>query len=113
MSLQEPGRGDPMMTRRDLLRAIPAPMLLSTARAPADPPPTRIDAHVHIHRDAPALIEAMKTSGWRGLDIVVSPASVAGEASDLGARLLATARAARESGGALAWASTFDARVFE
>ncbi len=105
-----------MMTRRDLLRAIPATALLAKARGaagPPPPPPSRIDSHVHIHRDAPALVDAMRESGWRGLDIVVSPASTAGEPSDLAERLRATAGVARDSGGTLAWASTFDARGFE
>jgi len=103
-----------MLTRRDLLRALPAPaLLLASARGAAVPPARRIDAHVHVHRDAPALVDAMRVSGWRGLDILVSPASAVGEASDLDERLRATAKVARESGGTLAWASTFDARGFE
>lgn len=102
-----------MMTRRELFRAIPAPVLLAATRGPADPPPSRIDAHVHIHREAPALMEALRGSDWRGLDIVVSPASTPEEPSDLEERLRATAGVARDSGGVLAWASTFDARGFE
>lgn len=102
-----------MLTRRDFLHALPASALLATVRAADDVPFERFDAHVHIHRDAPALVDAMKASGWRGLDIVVSPASGPGEASDLEEKLRATAKVARDSGGVLAWASTFDARGFE
>jgi predicted TIM-barrel fold metal-dependent hydrolase len=102
-----------VLSRRDLFRALPASALLATARAADGAAFGRIDTHVHIHRDAPALVGAFKASGWRGLDIVVSPASDPGEASDLEEKLRATAQVARESGGALAWASTFDARGFE
>ena len=102
-----------MLTRRDLLRALPASALLASARAAGAAAFGCIDTHVHIHREAPALAGALTASGWRGLDIVVSPASEAEEASDLEAKLRATAAVARESGGALAWASTFDARSFE
>jgi predicted TIM-barrel fold metal-dependent hydrolase len=102
-----------MLTRRDLLRAMPATTLLAAARGAEDVPFERVDTHVHIHRDAPALAAAMRSSGWRGLDIVVSPAGDAGEASDLEEKLRATASVARDSSGTLAWASTFDARGFE
>ena len=102
-----------MLTRRDLLRILPASALLATARAADDVPWERIDTHIHIHRDAPALIDAIKASRWRGLDIVVCPASIEDEPSDLEEKLRATAKVARDSGGALAWASTFDARGFE
>jgi predicted TIM-barrel fold metal-dependent hydrolase len=101
------------LTRRDFLQALPATALVAAARVPEDPPLERVDTHVHIHRDAPALVAAMRSSGWQGLDIVVSPASDPGEASDLGEKLRATAAVARDSGGVLAWASTFDARGFE
>jgi predicted TIM-barrel fold metal-dependent hydrolase len=101
-----------MLIRRDLLRLIPAPALLAAARAAEGPGYGRIDTHVHIHRDAPALLAALKDSHWRGLDIVVCPAS-AEEPFDLEGKLRATRQVARDSGGTLAWASTFDARGFE
>ena len=63
-----------MLTRRDLLRLTAAPALMAAARAADGPDPGRIDTHLHIHRDAPALVSALKLSGWRGLDIVVCPA---------------------------------------
>ena len=101
-----------MWTRRDILRLIPAPALLAVARAAEGPDFPRIDTHIHIHRDAPALVSAIKESSWRGLDIVVCPA-VGDEPFDLEEKLRATLKVARESGGTLAWASTFDARGFE
>jgi hypothetical protein len=72
----------------------------------------RIDTHVHIHRDADALLSALKQSNWRGLDIVVCPAG-GDEHFDLEEKLRATHKVQRDSGGALLWASTFDARGFE
>ncbi len=101
-----------MKTRRDVLRIIPTAVVAGTARASAPPDFTRIDTHIHIHRDAPALLSAIKAARWRGLDIVVCPAS-GGEAFDLEEKLRATAKVSRDSGGTLAWASTFDARGFE
>jgi predicted TIM-barrel fold metal-dependent hydrolase len=101
-----------MWTRRDILRLIPAPALLAAARAAEGPDFPKVDTHVHIHRDAPALVSALKASSWQGLDIVVCPA-VGDEPFDLEKKLRATLKVARESGGALAWASTFDARGFE
>jgi predicted TIM-barrel fold metal-dependent hydrolase len=101
-----------MWTRRDILRLTPAPALLAVARAAEGPDFPRVDTHIHIHRDAPALVSAIKESNWRGLDIVVCPAS-GDEPFDLEEKLLATRKVARESEGTLAWASTFDARGFE
>ncbi len=101
-----------MKTRREVLRMIPPAVLAGTAHASAPSDFTRIDTHIHIHRDAPALLSAIKEAHWRGLDIVVCPAS-GGEAFDLEEKLQATAKVSRESGGTLAWASTFDARGFE
>ena len=104
-----------MPNRRDFLRGASAAALAATARAADDAAaePGGIDTHVHIHRAAPALAEGLRASGWRALDIVVSPASEAGEPSDLEEKLRATREVARESGGVLAWASSFDARGFE
>ncbi|MDG3007268.1 amidohydrolase family protein [Paludisphaera mucosa] len=101
-----------MPTRRDLLRLAPAPFLLGAARAAEAAAFERIDSHFHIHRDAPAVFASLKASGWSGLDLVVCP--VAGdEPFDLEARLDATLKGARASGGRVAWASTIDARGFE
>jgi predicted TIM-barrel fold metal-dependent hydrolase len=101
-----------MWNRRDFLRLTPAPALLAAARAAEGTDFTRIDTHMHIHRDAPALLSAIEKSAWRGLDIVVCPAA-GDEPFDLEEKLRATAKVARDSGGTLAWASTFDARGFE
>jgi predicted TIM-barrel fold metal-dependent hydrolase len=101
-----------MLTRRDVLRLIPAQALVVTSLAAEGSEFERIDTHVHIHRDARALVTAFKESGWRGLDIVVCPAS-GDEPFDLEEKLRATLKVQRDSGGVLAWASTFDARGFE
>ena len=101
-----------MPTRRDVFRWISAQALLGSARAAESPDFERIDTHVHIHRDARALISAFKETKWRGLDIVVCPA-VGDEPFDLEEKLRATLEVQRDSGGVLAWASTFDARGFE
>jgi hypothetical protein len=101
-----------MLSRRDVLRLIPASALRGVARAAEEPDFERIDTHVHVHRDAPAISSALKESKWRGLDIVVCPAS-GDEPFDLEEKLTATLKVERDSGGTLAWASTFDARGFE
>ncbi len=101
-----------MLTRRDVLRLIPVPALVGVTRAAEGPDFERIDTHVHIHRDAPEFLDALKTWKWHGLDIVVCPAS-GDESFDLEEKLRATLKVQRDSGGKLAWASTFDARAFE
>ena len=101
-----------MLTRRDVLRLIPAWSLAGVGRATEGNDFTKIDTHIHIHRDAPKLVAAFKESNWRGLDIVVCPAS-GGEPFDLEEKLGATLKVCRDSGGTLAWASTFDARGFD
>jgi predicted TIM-barrel fold metal-dependent hydrolase len=101
-----------MLTRRDVLRLIPAqPLLIAMSDAKALDF-ERVDTHVHIHRDAPAVVSALKATQWHGLDIVVCPSSGA-EDFDLEQKLNATMKVARDSAGILAWASTFDARDFE
>jgi predicted TIM-barrel fold metal-dependent hydrolase len=101
-----------MWTRRDFLRLTPAAALLGVVRGADSADFPRVDTHMHIHRDAPAIATALEKARWRGLDIVVCPA-VGDEPFDLEEKLRATFKVARESGGALAWASTFDARGFE
>ena len=54
-----------MPTRRDMLRLAPAPLLMRAARAAEGPDFERIDTHIHIHRDAPALLAASRTSNWQ------------------------------------------------
>jgi predicted TIM-barrel fold metal-dependent hydrolase len=101
-----------MPTRRESFRSIPAMAMLAFARAAEAPDFGRIDTHIHIHRDASALVAAIKAMNWRGLDIVVCPAS-GDEPFDLEEKIRATIEVHRASGGSLAWASTFDARGFE
>jgi len=91
---------------------IPAAVFVGAADESPPPDFGRVDTHIHIHRDAPALLAAIKDSNWRGLDIVVCPAS-ADEPFDLEEKLRATHKVYRDGGGTLAWASTFDARGFE
>jgi predicted TIM-barrel fold metal-dependent hydrolase len=104
-----------MLSRRDLLRLLPASALLSAsapARGASETDFRKIDAHLHIHQPAPLLVSSLGESGWRGLDIVVCPV-VGDEPFDLAAKLDATRKVAQQSGGTLSWASTFDARGFE
>jgi predicted TIM-barrel fold metal-dependent hydrolase len=100
-----------MLTRRDVLRLAPVPFLLQAARA-AEGDFERIDTHIHIHRDAPAVFASLKESRWSGLDLVVCPTEK-DEPFDLESKLDSTLKGSRASGGRLAWASTFDARGFE
>jgi predicted TIM-barrel fold metal-dependent hydrolase len=101
-----------MLSRRDMLRLIPAQTLLGAVRAAEESDFERIDTHIHIHRSAAAVPAMLKISRWRTLDIVVCPA-VGNESFDLEQKLRATLEVQRASGGSLAWASTFDARPFE
>jgi predicted TIM-barrel fold metal-dependent hydrolase len=101
-----------MLTRRDFLRLLPAGAIVWAARAQDAPEFVRIDTHIHIHRDAPALLAALKAARWRGLDIVVCPAS-GNEPFDLEEKLRSTLKVQQSGGDTLAWASTFDARGFE
>jgi hypothetical protein len=86
-----------MLTRRDVLRVIPAQALLGATRAAEELDFERIDTHLHIHRDAGALVAALQVSRWRGLDIVVCPA-IGDEPFDLEEKLRATLKVQRDSG---------------
>jgi predicted TIM-barrel fold metal-dependent hydrolase len=101
-----------MLSRRRVLHLIPAAALATAVRGADGPDFERFDSHIHVHRDAPPIASALKDSKWRGLDIVVCPAT-GDERFDLEEKLQATLKVARDSAGALAWASTFDARGFE
>ncbi|WP_152053805.1 amidohydrolase family protein [Tautonia marina] len=102
-----------MLNRRDLLRLLPASAFLqANSRGATASEFTRFDSHIHIHQEAPALLSALETTGWQGLDIVVCPA-VGNEPFDLDAKLAATRDVVLQGQGTLAWASTFDARDFE
>jgi predicted TIM-barrel fold metal-dependent hydrolase len=102
------------MTRREVLRWIPASALAAAAAARAAEPPAfeRIDTHIHIFREAPNLVASIKAANWRGLSIVVSGAS-GDEPFDLEERLRTAVKVHRDSKGTVAWASAFDARGFE
>ena len=100
-----------MLTRRDVLRLAPVPFLLQVARA-EEAVFEKIDTHIHIHRDAPAVFAGLKESKWSGLDLVVCPTEK-DEPYDLESKLDSTLKGSKASGGRLAWASTFDARGFE
>ncbi|GAC1474233.1 MAG: hypothetical protein NVSMB9_24210 [Isosphaeraceae bacterium] len=101
------------LTRREVLRLIPATACAAVAHAAESRDFEAIDSHIHIHRDAPPILTSLKESRWRALDIVVSPASADDEPSDLEEKLRATPKVQRASQGTLAWASTFDARPYE
>lgn len=101
-----------MLTRRDVLRSAPVAFLGRAARAAERADFERIDTHIHIHRNAPALTVSLGDSRWSGLDIVVCPTE-GDEPYDLESKLDSTLKVARSSGGRLAWASTFDARGFQ
>jgi hypothetical protein len=100
------------MNRRDVLRLIPACTLVGRVLATEPPAFERIDTHVHIGRQAPQLISELKATHWRGVNISVSGVS-GSETFDLEERLCEALQVCRDSGGTLAWASTFDARSFE
>jgi hypothetical protein len=91
---------------------VPAPFLVQAAQAADGPDFERIDTHIHIHRDAPAVFASLQDSKWSGLDLVVCPTE-GDEKYDLESKLDSTLEGAHASGGRLAWASTFDARGFE
>jgi predicted TIM-barrel fold metal-dependent hydrolase len=101
-----------MLTRRSLLCGIPAAALAVAVRAAEPPGFERIDTHIHVFREAPALVAALKSAHWRGLSIVVSGAS-GDEPFDLEERLRTAVKVHRASQGTIAWASAFDARGFE
>ncbi len=100
-----------MMTRRELLALIPAAAALPAARA-AEVSFERIDVHLHIQRSAPVFVAAMEKARWRGLSICDCRA-VGDEVFDLEKDLQGTLALHRESKGRIAWAATFDARLFE
>jgi predicted TIM-barrel fold metal-dependent hydrolase len=97
------------MRRRDLLAAF----CLGAARAKAaEPPFERIDTHTHMHRSAPALVEALRQTGWRCLSICDSR-EIGDQPSILNEMITGTKALHAESYGRVAWATTFDPRPFE
>jgi predicted TIM-barrel fold metal-dependent hydrolase len=97
------------MTRRELLALVPAAAAQVKA---AEVGFERIDSHLHVHRPVPAFTAGMQKAGWRAVSLCVSRA-IGDESSILPEMLEGTARAARESGGRLAWAAAIDPRGFE
>lgn len=98
------------MTRRELLGLLPAAAVVPAPAAEA--PFDRIDTHLHVHRSVPRIVEGMEKSGWRALSVCVSR-FVGEDVSNLPEVHPATARAARESRGRIAWAAAVDVRSFE
>ncbi len=97
------------MRRRDLVAAF---CLAATRAKPAEPAFERIDAHAHMHRSAPALVEALQQANWRCLSICDSR-EIGDQASVLNEMISGTKLLHAESHGRIAWATTFDARPFE
>jgi predicted TIM-barrel fold metal-dependent hydrolase len=97
------------MRRRDLLAAICLPAARAKA---AEPPFERIDTHTHMHRPAPALVEALQQTRWRCLSICDSR-EIGEQPSILNEMITGTKALYAESSGRVAWATTFDARPFE
>jgi hypothetical protein len=62
-----------MLTRRDVLRLVPAAFIGQAALATEAADFERIDTHVHIQRDAPSLFARLGDSRWSGLDPVICP----------------------------------------
>ena len=97
------------MRRRDLLAAFCA----AATRAPAAEPAFEcIDAHTHMHRSAPALVEALQQANWRCLSICDSR-ETGDQPSILEEMTRGTLALHTESQGRIAWATTFDPRSFE
>lgn len=96
------------MRRRDLLTAF----CIAAARGQAEPSFECIDTHTHMHRRAPALIEALKQANWRCLSICDSR-EIGDQSSGLDEMIRGTELLHSESQGRIAWATTFDARPFE
>ena len=102
---------NPVVTRRELLAIIAGSASIRTAWT-AEVDYERIDTHNHIHRSAPAIVDAMQKTGWRGLSICDSR-EVGDQVSVLPEMIPGTINFHRESHGRWAWATTFDARPFE
>src|SRR5690349_6736152 len=98
------------MRRRDLLTTF----CMTAARAKAAEPPQFecIDTHTHMHRSAPALVDALEKANWKCLSICDSR-ETGEQASILNDMMSGTKTLHAESRGRIAWATTFDARPFE
>ncbi len=97
-----------MLTRRQCLALLPAGL----AAAQIPPSFERVDTHVHLNRLSRPIIAGLQKSGFRALSICVSRAT-GNDPSDLETQLRGTAEMSRESGGRIAWAGSFDARLWQ
>ena len=97
-----------MLTRRQCLALLPA----SVAAAQTPPSFERVDTHVHLNRLSRPIIAGLQKSGWRALSICVSRAT-GDNPSVLETQLHGTAEMSRESRGCIAWAGSFDARLWQ
>src|SRR5581483_11705627 len=112
--------GDTFMNRREVLALFGSSIACRFLRA-QEAPFGRIDAHCHIHRSIPALIDNLEKENWHALSICVweqfeakmPPESDVSNFPTIEELLAATARVHRESRGRIAWASTIDAHRFE
>ena len=108
------------MNRRELLALMGSSMAWKALGA-GEAPFGRIDAHCHIHRSIPALIDNLEKENWHALSICVweqfeakmPPESDISNFPSIEELLAATAKVHRESRGRIAWASTIDAHRFE
>ena len=100
-----------MMTRRELLAALPISMAVKAGKA-AEPAFERIDTHTHMHRSAPAMLAALEKANWRCLSIC-DAREVDDQPSVLAEMIAGTKVLHKESKGRIPWATTFDARPFE
>jgi predicted TIM-barrel fold metal-dependent hydrolase len=87
-----------------------APCGLSCGATP--PSFERVDTHVHLNRLSRPIIVGLQKSGWRALSICVSRAT-GDDPSDLEAQLRGTSEMSRESRNCIAWAGSFDARLWQ
>src|ERR1700759_3910288 len=109
------------MNRREMLGLLGSLAAWNVLRAETEPPFGRIDAHSHIHRSIPALIDNLEKENWHTLAICVweqfeekmPPESDISNFPTIEELLAATAKVHRESRGRIAWASTIDAHRFE
>jgi predicted TIM-barrel fold metal-dependent hydrolase len=108
------------MNRREMLALMGSAVAMKALGA-EKPGFGRIDAHAHIHRSFPALVDDLEKNDWHVLSICTweqfdnqlppkSDISAFGSIQELHA---ATAKVHRESHGRIAWASTFEAHRFE